>query len=131
MQSYEFEVDYIPGYKNPADILSIKPFEKPSKESEKTEQYINSLIAYAAPKAIPLSEIITESQSDEVMKKVIESLISHEWDLSDQELLPYYRVKEELAEKSGILLRGSSIVVPSSFKIKNSFACSRKSSRHR
>lgn len=116
MQSYEFEVDYIPGYKNPADILSIKPFEKPSKESEKTEQYINSLIAYAAPKAIPLSEIITESQSDEVLKKVIESLISHEWDLSDQELLPYYRVKEELAEKSGILLRGSSIVIPSSLR---------------
>ena len=116
MQSYDYEIKYIPGYKNPADILSIKPHEKPSKESERTEQYINSLIAFSVPKALSLSEIITESQKDQTLQKVVESLTTDNWDTTDQEILPFFRIKDELAHKSGILLRESSIIVPSSLR---------------
>ena len=81
LQSYEYNIKYIPGKLNPADMLSINPMPLTAgdkKESEVTERYINNLICYSTPKAISLSEILKESAEDEEMKKIIQCVKNNE-----------------------------------------------------
>ena len=54
-------------------MLSICPMphnESAAEESEKTEEYINSLLVYNIPKAVTLSEVIEESQNDRILQEV-------------------------------------------------------------
>ena len=65
----------IEGKLNPADILSNNPIKvQETEDSGKAEVYINTIIAYAVPKAISLSEIIQESENDEILKEVMKCI---------------------------------------------------------
>ena len=97
---------------NPADILSIKPVPLEREEEGETEKYINAIIAYATPKAISLSEIIEESEKDESIQQVMKAVKDEKWNTEDEEMKEYYKVRNELTQKSGILLKGERIVMP-------------------
>ena len=75
LQSYNFQIHYMKGTTNPADILSRQPLNvQPSNadESCSTEGFINSVIANAMPKAITLSEVVSCSRDNEIICKVIQ-----------------------------------------------------------
>ena len=113
LQSYDFKIEYIPGHLNPADIFSNNPVESDEKEkSEEIEKYINSIITYAAPKAITLSEIIDEAEKDATLKQVVKCIRDNDWSKRDDNLQPYYKVRSELTYKANIVLKGERIVYP-------------------
>ena len=119
LQSYEYNIKFIPGRLNPADMLSINPIsatEKDIKDSEETEKYINRIISFSIPKAISLSETMKESEEDKVIKKVIENLNNNEWNKEDEATKPFYQCRDELCHKGGLLMKGERIVIPSKLR---------------
>ena len=119
LQSYNFQIEYIPGCSNPADYLSIKPMKSNSSSFLiNTEDHINSIIAYATPKAVSLSEIIKESENDVEIGTVIKALVNNNWKkpFPYDSINDYYKVREELTYKSGILLRNEKIVIPNTLR---------------
>ena len=118
LQSYLYEIQYIQGKLNPADILSIKPLQTCHEIENETEKYINSLITYSIPKSVSLSEIIEESKKDEKIQKVINCLKDNNWEEEIDTLNEFYKIKSELTYKEGILLRGNQIIIPKSLQKK-------------
>ena len=115
LQSYDYRIKYIPGKLNPADMLSINPIpltEADKNESNETEKYINNLISYSKPVAVSLSEMVKESEEDETIRKVIECVETNQWDSKEECIKPFYQVRNELAQKGGLLLRTERIVIP-------------------
>ena len=119
LQSYSFNIIHIPGSTNPADMLSIHPIptdDQAEVESEETEMFINAIISYAVPKALTLSEIITESNKDETLVKVQQSVATNNWSDNSNMLKPYKQVRNELSTKGGIVLKGDRIIIPSALQ---------------
>ena len=112
LQSYDFKIEYIKGSSNPADILSIKPIQTCKQIENEIEKYINSIIAYSTPKAVSVSDIIEHSNRDETIQKVIQCINSNDWG-DHKQLTDYYKIRSELSYKSGILMKGEQIVIPS------------------
>lgn len=118
LQSYEYEIEHIPGSTNPADVLSNCPLplsKDDENKSEEMETYINKIIAYATPKAITLNEVMEESDKDVVIMQVIDCLRKNEWP-QKEELRQYKQVRSELMFKGGILMKGEQIVIPRSLR---------------
>ena len=119
LQSYDFDIQYIPGHLNPADMLSINPVRMDKRnDGDEMEEYINTIISYATPKAISLSEIIKESENDFTLQKVLKCIKSNEWNFKDDNLQLYHKVRNELTYKSGIILKGERIVIPKALQEK-------------
>lgn len=118
LQSYQFQIEHIPGRINPADFLSIKPESINNENDEEVEQYINFIIAHSTPKAITLSDIIHFSSKDEIIQKVIKFLEEDEWEKGSPEIEQFFKIRHELTYKSGILLKSDRIVVPNSLREK-------------
>ena len=115
LQSYSFTVKHISGSGNPADILSRQPSSVKDGIESDTELYINSLIAHSVPKALSFSEILDASKCDPLLNKVSLCLRNNKWG-NDEELKPYFKVKEQLTTKRGIILKDARIVVPNSLR---------------
>ena len=118
LQTYDFSIHHIPGKINPADMLSINPLPATKtdiKDADETEKYINKIICYSAPKAVSISDINSESENDETLIKVKDCITKNEW-VKLKELQPYYQIKDELAVKGGIILRGDQIVIPTKLR---------------
>ena len=114
LQSYLYNIVYIPGKSNPADILSIKPLQindKDTQLSDRTEAVINALISYNVPKTITLSEVLQASKTDNELTMVGKCVISGKWG-KDDILKPYKLINNELTIKSGIIMKGDRIVIP-------------------
>ena len=83
LQSYLYNIVYIPGKSKPADILSIKPLQVNDKDtqlSDRTEAVINALISYNVPKTITLSEVLQASKTDNELTMVGKCVISGKWE---------------------------------------------------
>ena len=119
LQSYNFTITHIPGSTNPADMLSINPTNHDNVavfQSEEIEEYVNKMIVYSIPKALTLSEIISESTVDEQFKKLSTCISNNRWSRSDAELSPFSKVRHQLMTKSGLVLKGQRIVIPKSLR---------------
>ena len=67
------------------------------------------------PKAISFSDILTASKQDPLLQKVNSSIKTNNWS-KDGETKPFYKIREQLTTKSGIILRDTRIVVPKSLQ---------------
>ena len=74
LQGYEFNVKYIKGSRNPADILSRNPQKAPETQTVQAEYSINQIIAHTIHKAASLQEFLLESSKDTVLRGVIRCL---------------------------------------------------------
>ena len=99
------------GKTNPADILSQLPLENQLfQERNIAEEYINYITINAVPKTFTLEEIASVAKADPILQQVQCCLNGAEWpDVAD--LKPYKWVKDELCANSGVILRGSRIVM--------------------
>ena len=112
MQSYDFTIKHIKGLDNPADILSRQPLSLNDKNEEiSTDFFINSLIANSVPKAIAFSEILKASKDDPVLQEVKKCLQESIWS-KQSEIKPYFKIKDQLTSKSGIILNDTKIIIP-------------------
>jgi len=118
---YDFDLSYIPGNDNPADILSRSPDESQKVRGSsgyelEAEQFINTVISHAIPKSLSLSAIMQASEEDIEIQALIKCLQGEKWEKYPQLLKGYKAVAAELSHKGGIVLRGPCIVIPKSLR---------------
>lgn len=106
IQSYNYKVIYKPGKENIADSLSRLTcnYKKDDKFNEDSEHYVNFIISNALPKAIKLDQIVVESVQD-----LFNGIRNNVWNQSSEH---FRKISLEMCEKSGVILRGTSIFVP-------------------
>jgi len=119
---YRFEIKHIPGITNPADYFSRKPVSNYTDEDEnaktETETFVNNILAYSSPNAISIQEICKESESCKEIQQII-SYIKDNWRNCHKDFQTYYKVKDELTYKSGLInfvIRGDRLVLPVSLR---------------
>ena len=105
-------ITHIKGLDNPADILSrqLLPLNYTNEEIS-TDFFINSITANSVPRAMTFSEILRASKDDPVLQVVTKCLQENIWS-KDSEIKPYFKVKNQLTSKSGIILNGTKIIIP-------------------
>jgi hypothetical protein len=118
LQHLNFEIIYRPGAENPADILSRQPL--PTAAQNVGQQldalYVNAVVQGATPKAINLKVIQQAAQADTKIQRALMALRSGDWNSQDQDLRALACIRHELSEAEGLLLKGSTIVVPTSLQ---------------
>lgn len=113
LQNYTYDVEYIPGSANLADVFSRLCELPPEPFDEKGEKCIQSIVAQSIPKAITLQEIKEETTKDEELTQIMECLRSGIMDCMFKEYKPYV---DELCSAEGVLLRGNRLVVPTKLR---------------
>lgn len=108
---YQFELKYRPGKddRNPADYISRHPYAKGTTDS--TEEYVRYICNAAIPKAMTAVEVKEHTATDVVLQALTRAIQTGRWD--DTLVHDYVHVKNELTTCSGIVLRGTRIVLPS------------------
>ena len=107
LQAYKYTIRYRPRIANAPDILSRSRALQASTEYP-GEQHIHHIINEAVPVSMKLSDIITESTKDEMIKEAIKSLETNRWNKSSL----FYKIRDELRTSKNILLKSNCIVIP-------------------
>ena len=75
------------------------------------------MIANSIPKAMTFSEVLWASKDDPVLQKVTKCLHENIW-TKDSDIKPYFKIKDQLTSKSGIILNDTKIIIPKSLQKK-------------
>ena len=118
LQKYDFDIHYIPGkLMILADTLSRatqKDTTRTIPENE-TTTYIHSVVHHLPASDEMLKKIKNGTSLDPIMQ-AISKYLSHDWPNEihkvETPVHPYYKIRNELSEYEGLLLKGSSIVIP-------------------
>ena len=117
LQSYDFNVKYIPGKDNIADALSrLLPKggdEKQTSQSEEAENYVRFVAVNATPSAITGREIEEASEDDAEISSVRKCLLSGNFENMPK---AYVLIVNELCVYGQLVLRGTRIVMPEKFR---------------
>ena len=114
---YDFELIYLPGQTNPADVLSRASVEEEGNQrwtsgyELEVEQHLNQVIAYSIPRSMTLSQIRSEGAKDQEFQNLISAITSNNWH-QYPELNAFKTVSKELSHKGGVVLKGNQLVVP-------------------
>nr|CAH7744111.1 unnamed protein product [Callosobruchus chinensis] len=111
LQAFRFKVVYKPGKFNIADSLSRLcklQDEKPFDHEE--EFHVFTIIEKNTPKAMNISEIVSESKADILIAETINKINNGSWTSNDKNI--YSAFKTELSAMGPVLLRGNRIVIP-------------------
>lgn len=112
LQPYRFKAQYIKGGDNISDVLSRQPLANLSKKRiDDVEHYINFVIANAVPRAVQFQAILEESKVDSELSRVVKCLEKNEWH-NNPDLKCFFRIRNELSHKNGIVLKGNKLVIP-------------------
>ena len=108
LQAYRYKIIYRPGKSNIADTISRLGKTSPSEPFD-SENYINYVVNYSRPIAVPLHEIQGCSAEDGEILKVKKGVYYNDWHDS---INNYKLIQNELCFNGDILLRGTRIVMP-------------------
>jgi len=61
---------------------------------------------------LTLPTIVQETDNDPIIQRVIDYVKQNNWRKTDKETLPYYKIRNELSVKQGLLLKLNCIVIP-------------------
>ena len=119
LQGYSFVVEYQKGADNPTDYMSRHPLPLStcSKEeldlSNELEAYVHWVMCNGLPKAVKIADIREAIRKDSVLQKLLKAVEDDTLkNTSDETLLPYKKVGEELSIVNDLVLRGTRIIVP-------------------
>ena len=113
LQSFDFDVRYIPGPSNIADALSRMPVPDNSARRLSVEESVRLAVSYAAPAALSIREIERASHQDPELVTIRRCISSGNW----ATLPPAYKqVRLELTTVGRVVLRGTQIVIPASLR---------------
>lgn len=120
LSKYNFTLHYKKGSElYVADTLSRTCMDKPEKKDkldlELEEQICLTNLNFNVTES-KLNQLITETENDEILKRV-KKYIKSNWptDLSP-DLRFYRKIKDEITESNGLLLKGTRIIVPSKMR---------------
>ena len=109
MQGVDFEMKYEPGRDelDPFHFLSRHPL--PVIGNDDTEKVLKAAI-----------RIREETSQDGVLRKLSQTIRKGNWKSSkrDEDLTPFYQVKEELYESQGMIFRMERIILPANLQQK-------------
>ncbi|XP_049292920.1 uncharacterized protein K02A2.6-like isoform X1 [Anopheles funestus] len=111
LQPYDFEIKYIPGATNIADILSRLVSEPGKQFDETSDHFLFSL--HEGFSAITLDEIRQETTEDEILLAVMSALDTKHW---PPELFRYQAFEKELTVIDGIVVRDDRVVLPAKLR---------------
>lgn len=109
---YTFNVHYLSGRINVvADALSRRPMEDDSMTED--DNTLNVMSILRETEAIRVSELVEATVQDHTLQK-LKSFMQNEWNgkFKDDEMKPYYQVRDELSIVDGVLCRGEKVIAP-------------------
>ncbi|XP_061713508.1 uncharacterized protein K02A2.6-like [Cydia pomonella] len=108
LQAYKYKVIYRPGKDNIADpisrlcqSISPKPFDN--------ENYINAIVQYSRPTAVPLKEIEAVCATDEEIMALKSGIYENKW---HESISAYKAFQTEICFQGNIALRGNKLIIP-------------------
>lgn len=115
LQCYDFDVIYKKGSENIADFVSRMNQSDNSSKTETllktTNQFTNFVTKTSMPKAMTSEEIKNHTSNDNVLQVLRQVIRTGRW--HDNPLVESYKkIKYELSDDNGIILRGDRIVLP-------------------
>ena len=112
LQQFQYEITYIRGTDNVADVLSRLPVVSAEGDCKDTEEFAYSVASEAMPVALVPSEVEALSAKDPTLDLVRQAVISGDW--SKLQGTTYKMVKDELWVIGQLVMRGGRIVMPES-----------------
>ena len=131
LQPYRYKVIHTAGSKNIADSLSRLFNENVIKNAENDDsidEYANLIVKYAMPIALTTREIEKPSYADKELRNLRNCILSNDWLKLDCK--SYLPVRISLTTIGFIVLRGTSIVIPSELR-EHVLKLAHRSSRNR
>lgn len=108
LQAYKYKVVYCPGKDNIADPISrlcksnqLVPFD--------SENYLNSIVEYSRPVAVPLNEIDSASATDAEITDLKNGVFYNKW---DESVTAYKPFQTEICFHGNIALRANKLIIP-------------------
>ncbi|XP_046973981.1 uncharacterized protein K02A2.6-like [Vanessa cardui] len=108
LQAYKYKVVYRPGKDNIADAISRLclsnepiPFD--------SENYLNSIIEYSRPVAVPLNEIDSASATDVEITALKNAVFDNKW---DESVIAYKPFQTEICFHGNKALRANKLIIP-------------------
>ena len=118
MQDVDYEVVYEPGKDeaDPLDFLSRHPL--PETGSDETEVMVKYLIE--DEHAVVIDKIRKETEKDPQLNKVKQRLMQNDWEefRKDEDIKPFYPIRQQLYIAKDIIFRLECIVIPSTLRRK-------------
>jgi hypothetical protein len=114
LSNYNYEIEYIKGEENKADLLSRLPLEDHKKNTDTECTYFNFICD-----DVPLMNEVSlgmETKNDKVLSEVYQRVLKGEWtwkDKMDPELKPYYTRRQEIYIEGNKLMLGHRVIIPS------------------
>ena len=112
LQQFQYEITYIRGTDNVADVLSRLPVVSAEGDCKDTEEFAYSVASEAMPVALVPSEVEPLSAKDPTLELVRQAVISGDW--SKLQGTTYKMVKDELWVIGQLVMRGGRKVMPES-----------------
>ncbi|UYV64864.1 hypothetical protein LAZ67_3002201, partial [Cordylochernes scorpioides] len=112
---YDFEIEFIQGKQNIADIFSRQPLSKTSDEKW-LEDYVHKVLSITSEElqALSLKEIKVCTEQDPLFQKLKEMVQKGVWPYPlNEEFKCFYKFKDELSIFDNLILKGSRILLPS------------------
>lgn len=113
LQAFKFKVIFQPGKLNIADSVSrlCKLQDEKSFDTE-GEQHVFTVVEINTPKAMKISQVISESRIDKDITEAVNKINSDSWSTADKNI--YFPFRMELSTMGPVLLRGNRIIIPQS-----------------
>ncbi|UYV69790.1 hypothetical protein LAZ67_7000738, partial [Cordylochernes scorpioides] len=115
LQPYDFEIEFIQGKQNIADIFSRQPLSNTSDE-EWLEDYVHKVLSITSEElqALSLKEIKVCTEQDPLFQKLKDMVQKGVWPYPlNEEFKCFYKFKDELSIFDNLILKGSRILLPS------------------
>ncbi|XP_018578310.1 uncharacterized protein K02A2.6-like, partial [Anoplophora glabripennis] len=87
--------------------------EEPSFDRE-SEHHVFTIIEKSSPKAMNISQIVTDSQQDQQVKEAVSKINENSWNSLDKNI--FFPFREELTTMGPVLLRGTKLVIPETLR---------------
>ncbi|UYV84627.1 K02A2.6-like, partial [Cordylochernes scorpioides] len=115
LQPYDFEIEFIQGKQNIADIFSRQPLSKKSDEKW-LEDYVHKVLSITSEElqALSLKEIKVCTEQDPLFQKLKDMVQKGVWPYPlNEKFKCFYKFKDELSIFDNLILKGSRILLPS------------------
>ncbi|UYV81563.1 K02A2.6-like, partial [Cordylochernes scorpioides] len=112
---YDFEIEFIQGKQNIADIFSRQPLSNTSDEKW-LENYVHKVLSITSEElqALSLKEIKVCTEQDPLFQKLKDMVQKGVWPYPlNEEFKCFYKFKDELSIFDNLILKGSRILLPS------------------
>ena len=120
VSSFNYTIVHRPGLGNIADFLSRHPLDAPEADKKMyAEDYVNMLVSYSMPCAMPRDLVLKETLSDSCLIELTKMIRANKLNTNaNDEVRKFSKVFDELSvSDEGFIIRDRRLVLPSSLRL--------------